>query len=456
MRPSRSTVVIAAATALWLSGLGAYPLLESTEGRYASVAWSMAHGASWIEPAFNGAPLFTKPPLAYWAGATALMILPDHEWAVRLPSTLMLLACFWLTRRFALLVGLDRRRARWAGALAVLSPLAFAQGHMTTGDIFLWAGSLLAICCLFDDRSGTLPRAALLGLGLAVGFMVKGHMVLFWVVLPTAVWAATPRGSWRRLGRLLHPVTLLVFAGLTAPWFAVVLHRNPDLMGYWLGSETADRFLTTTHGRHEAWWYFLPQVPMLMLLWLPELRRGLMAAGAFTREHRWFLLAWVVVPLLIFTFSGSKRPNYLLPMITPLAVLAAAGVPAVAGRSLRWRTGGWAALLLILPIGFGLGGFGPPTRNLVADARATGRPLVAYRDAPTATVFYNRGPIAIYRGNESGDNGPTLADHVHGGGLVLLPQSDVPLLSRVLDGENPVVIAAGGRFVLVASAALHN
>ena len=379
---------------VWLAGLAAYPLLESTEGRYASVSWGMAHGESLVEPTFNGAPLFSKPPLAYWAGALALAVLPDAEWAVRLPATLMLVVCGLLTRELGLLTGLSRRQAGWAGLFAGLSPLAFIQGHMTTGDIFLWAGVLLALYGILADRPRSGLRSVVVGLGLSLGFMAKGHMVLFWLVLPVIVGFPFMRATARRFVRLGHPLTLAVFLALTAPWFVIVLHRHPELAGYWLGRETAGRFLTTAHDRAAPWWYFLPQVPLLILPWLGEWWRGVTRVRSGQAAQRLWL-AMIVVPLLIFSFSGSKRPNYLLPMVTPMALIAATGLAETVTAGLKRRTGLWLSLLLAAPFVFGLTDAAPPTRDLVRAAARTGHPLAAYRTEPSGLYFYNRAPVPV-------------------------------------------------------------
>ncbi len=424
---TRRTTAIAATVfgTLWLLGLAAYPLLESTEGRYASIAWDMAHGGSWLTPSFNGLALFTKPPLAYWAGATALETLPNTEWAVRLPATFALLLCGFLTMRLARQFGHDRKRSHWAGLVAVLSPLAMVQGHMTTGDIFLWTGILLIYVAVLNrrrDLSLTLPA----GLGLAVGFMAKGHMVLFWTVIPLGAWALSRHGTARPLLRLIHPLTLLVFVALAAPWFAAVLHRYPELASYWLGHETADRLLSRVHGRAEPWWYFLPQVPLLMLPWLPELWRGLRRRAADEPERdsrRFLLLLWIVVPLIIFSLSGSKRPNYLLPMVTPLALLVASGIPATPGRSLRVRTGTWLAVALVWP--FLLGGLklGPPTKDLVRQARTESTALACYQVMPSSIVFYHRGPVETF----------SFPRDTRFGGQTLAPARQIAAANRLLD-----------------------
>jgi len=381
----RRALLFYLAVAMWLSGLAAYPLLESTEGRYASMAWTMAHGGSWIEPVFNGHLLFSKPPMAYWCAALALKVLPDAAWAVRLPAILALVLCAVLAWRLALLAGLDCQRARWAGLMALLSPLAQAQGRMTTGDIFLWLGVSLGLFCLLTDRWHRRWRAGGLGLGLALGFMVKGHMVLFWVVVPAAVWVLTRRTERHRLWLIIHPLTWLVFGALAAPWYATVLLRHPDLWDYWLVRETTERVLTDAHGRSGPWWYFLPQLPLLMLPWWPELWRARRSA----LRYRGLWLVLIAVPLLVFSLAHSKRPNYLLPMVTPLAVLAGSGVSAGRRTWLRRRTVVWVLVVLCYPFAMGVYHWAPSTSEVVAVVAASQRPLVTFRCEPASLVFYH-------------------------------------------------------------------
>ena len=397
---SRRRVLLAvAAGLLWLAGLAATPLFESTEGRYGSVAAEMRRGGDWLEPHFNGLVHLTKPPLAYWAGALGLTLLPDGEFALRLPATLAWLAGALLLYPLALDLGLDRRRARWAAWLGGTAPLAMVQGHMLSSDVFLALGVILAYRGVLSAGPGW-RRALWTGAGLAVGLLAKGHMVLFWCWLPLAVGLPLAREP-RRLLTLAHPLTWLLLLGLGLPWFVAEILRHPGLLHYWIWGETEQRYLSTAHGRAEPWWYFLALTPAALLPWLPEAARGLWRG--LRDRRRATLVAWALLPLLLLSLSGSKRPNYLLPLVPPLALMAAAALPEGALRGLRWRTGLWVGLAILAPLVLGLrSDWTPPTRALVRAAKAEGGPLVAYRVMPTALSYYWGSPVPVLEREPTG------------------------------------------------------
>jgi len=377
---------------VWLWGLGAYPLLESTEGRYASIASAMARTGDFLEPRYDGLLHFDKPPLAYWAGAAALRVLPHTEWSVRLPATLAWLASLALVALVARNLGLDRRRALWAAALAGLAPLAVAQGRLLSSDIFLWVGILLFQ--LGWARGG---RWVLCGLGLGLGFLAKGPIVLMWTLLPALV-AALALRSRRALAGFLDLRTWGLFVLVGLPWYLIEAARHPDLVGFWLGRETAGRYLSTVHGRAEPWWYFPALLPALVLPWLPEAVRGLWRslrrndaseAGPPAPSIRHLLLLIAFIPFVFLCFSSSKRPNYLLPMLGPLAILAASVLPSRRSRLARGWITAWTLLVLVSPFLLeGIPGAVPPTRPLARAARDENRPLATFRTLPSSLPFY--------------------------------------------------------------------
>lgn len=393
----RTWTLLAAVAAVWLLGL-TYPLLESTEGRYASMAAEMAWSGNWLDPAFNGIPHFTKPPLAYWFGALGVSVFGRSAFAVRLPATLALALCVFLVWRLGRRLGLGGAGSAGAAVLAALSPLAVAQGRITSSDIFLWIGVLAFYLGLLDPPDAeTAPagsrnsrRALLAGFGLGWGFLAKGPPVLLWTLLPVLGLAVVHRvrregrSPWR-LSRLGTPAALGVALIVALPWYVIEVLRHPGLLGYWLGSETADRFLTTSHGRSEPFWYFALLLPGAALPWLPELVRG--GRRAARRAGPWILVfLWIALPVVFLSFSGSKRPNYLLPAVAPLALLAGLALENGAARAARIRLGVWAAIVLLSPAVLFLAA--PPTRKMAAAIRESGRSALLYRTLPSSLPFY--------------------------------------------------------------------
>lgn len=438
----------------WGIGLSAYPLLESTEGRYASVSAAMVDSGDWVEPTFNGAPLFSKPPLAYWGGAAALSVFPNSVASLRFMSSLALLFCAWCAGRFALAAGLSRHASTWAAVMAGLSPLAVAQGHMNTGDIYLWCGiSCVYLAWLRPERSA-IWRVLLTGVGWTLGFLAKGHMVLFWTLLPPlAAFAVLRRRSptWR--GSLGSPYAWLLFVALTAPWFIIVVRRHPELLGYWFQDETLDRVASTAHGRAAPWWYFLPQLPLLLLPWLPELLRGL-RRGHGSQSHRRIWALWILLPLVVFSVSGSKRPNYLLPMVTPIVLLAASGIDGVRAFGREVRTAIWVLVVLAFPFVMGAFDLAPPTRELARVAAEQESPLVCVGVEPSALYFYRREAVPVYDRDRRNPFAPTrspeeerleLADWAGRDAFFFLRPRDIGRLEALVGRHEPSVTVLRGR-----------
>lgn len=81
---------------LRLLGLGAYPLMDTSEARYAEMARKMVELNDWITPMFDyGVPFWGKPPLSFWTQAASMKLFGINEFAARFPAWLLHLAsCF--------------------------------------------------------------------------------------------------------------------------------------------------------------------------------------------------------------------------------------------------------------------------------------------------------------------------------------------------------------------------
>lgn len=129
--------------------------------------------------------------------------------------------------------------------------------------------------------------------------------------------------------RRLHLAAGLPFLALiTVPWFWLVQARNPEFSKFFFVREHTERFLTTIHDRVEPFLYFLPILLVDLLPVIGNWRSWRLAKIEGVRVGRelraeLFLLLWCVIVVVPFSISQSKLASYVLPVMTPLAVVLA-------------------------------------------------------------------------------------------------------------------------------------
>jgi len=361
-------------------------LIEPTETRYAEIAREMLASRDWLIPRLNGIPHFAKPPLAYWSAASGMALLGVNAWGARLGVALAASFMLWCTARMA-----QRAGGALAPAFLVSSVLFFAVSHQLASDIFLAAAVAGFYAAMFDPRTrvSLWPYVAL-----AVGFMAKGPVVLILTVAPAllaAVWArdgspAKALASWRGW---------LVFAVIALPWYVVVLVRTPGLWTYFLHRQLWDRYATTLHQRGGPIYYFLVVVLVGALPWtFPALREWWHAAREARRRNLpdALLASWIGLPMVFFSFSGSKLPAYVLPLFPALALLASCWPkPERRGHWLRIALVTFAVLLALLaaltPFDSRLGSPRSLARS-IQDLRRPGEHIVEYGVFNAGVPFY--------------------------------------------------------------------
>ena len=304
--------------------MGLRPLLLPDEWRYASVALEMLLGDGLV-PTHNGLPFFHKPPLFYWLDMAAMHLLGTHAFAARMGSMLGA----WLLGA-SLFLGLRR----WHGprvaaiALGVLAtcPFFFVAAQYANHDMLV-AGlitvAVFALARALDDPARVQLRwlvAASIACALAV--LAKG---LIGFVLPALVigpWLLV-QGRWTQLYKLLHPVGLLVFALVAAPWFVLVQQRYPGFHDYFFLEQHFRRLAQSNFNNANPFWFFIVVLPALTLPWSAWLPRALQHAWA-GRDRRLGLYAWWVLAVVgFFSLPSSKRVGYALSALAPWCAMLA-------------------------------------------------------------------------------------------------------------------------------------
>lgn len=317
-RPTAALLLLAATLLLW--NLGGYGLWESTEARYAEIAARMVRSGDWLTPRLNFIAHFEKPPLAYWATALGMVALGIGELGARIGLVLAALATLLIVARWSAETG-GRAAALYASLCLLSAPLFFALSRSVTTDLYL---TLCVVGGADAARRGTRPDGArgwrlAAWAALGAGLLTKGHVMLLWTVLPALAWAAWA-GQGPRLRRLLDPLGILLALAIAVPWYAIEIARHPGLVDFWLGRQTAARVLEPFQGESQPWWHQLGTVAWAGWLWSVPAALELWRR----RQKRPYEIAWTLVPLVAFSLFPTKRANYMLPLLPPLALAAGA------------------------------------------------------------------------------------------------------------------------------------
>jgi 4-amino-4-deoxy-L-arabinose transferase-like glycosyltransferase len=316
--------------ALFGLGLGFAPLANPDEARYAEIPREMLATGDYVTPRLDGIVYFEKPPLTYWLVAGCLKIFGPGEAAAR--ATPAILAALGVLLTYAAGRRLAGREAGfWAALVQATALLYFAHARILLTDMVVSVLICATLYCFLlgvREPPGRTRRLLFYGLYAAaagatlakglIGFLLPGAVMFLWLLL---------FNQWRRLRPFYLPSGLLLFALIAVPWHVLVAQRNPEWARFYFVHEHWLRFTTTTHGRYEPWWFFLPVVllgafPWTGFLW-PAVRTALPVRWAQrdTMADRAFPVLWAAFIFLFFSASQSKLVPYMLPVFPPLALL---------------------------------------------------------------------------------------------------------------------------------------
>ncbi|MEP7156905.1 MAG: glycosyltransferase family 39 protein [Betaproteobacteria bacterium] len=365
-RLSRPLLILIALLALFISldGLGDRKLANPDEGRYSEIAREMALTGDFITPRLNGLKYFEKPPMQYWATATAFTLFGESELTARLYTTLCGLGCVLLIM-YAGKRLYDEETGLMAGLVLLSSPYFAALTEIATLDMGLtfWM-TLTVVSFLISQNTGNESSrkrwlmAAWAGMGGAM--LSKG---LIGIVFPAAAlfFYCVVQRNFRLIAQLEWGKGLAVFGIMVLPWFVMVSLRNPEFLQFFFIHEHFERFTTTEHRRVSAWWYFFPVLFGGFLPWavalVPASFWGWRAPARLSTQNQIFaplkfILIFSIFILLFFTKSSSKLPAYILPFYPVLALVIGAYIRQLDARRLAWMVlplfqfglaGAWAA-----------------------------------------------------------------------------------------------------------------
>jgi 4-amino-4-deoxy-L-arabinose transferase-like glycosyltransferase len=422
---------VALAALLLLPGLGNRDLWGSDETRYAVAAREILESGDWMNLTVNGRPYEKKPPLLMWMQAGLGRVRGGiGEVEARLPGAAAGVACVALTGLLATLL-FGRAAGFWAALFLAVTPYFAKEARTARMDVLVTLAVLLSFAgfALWERRRS---RAALL---------------LFLLPLPLGVLA-----KWTGPLFVLPPLILyvsLLRRGRRLPWPVLVVGAALSCLPLLFFGDAAEFGRIATGKAHaRAFWMQIVRYPLVTLpffLLVPvaiaRMRRGGLTSG----EKRGLVLVtmWVGWGLLMLTVNGSKRSNYLDPLIPPAMLLAGwiaakvvqAGRAPLLGRMAPRRTletvAGLTAIGLALFFFVYL-----PGRN---EAESVGPLLRAFRDraAPAAQLGYGADDGAASR-----QPGPELVFYAETR-IAILRDTDAVAAWLGEDGERYAILRPG-------------
>lgn len=309
--------------------LGERDLWESGETRYALKALMMRETGDWIVPVLKGQAWLNKPPLLMWLiNLFGLLRGGIDGWAARLPAALAglgtVLVIYWwgLRIRGPIFGGI-------AGFILLTSTLFLMRARFNDPEPLLAFLITLALFAFYAGYHSWFSNKTwwvmYVAMGLAtttkgpMGFVLPGLVILTYLV---------SRRDLSAIGRMQVGTGMLLFAGVTLPWFLAVFLIFGKSIHLPLYGEILQTVLGTG-GRRDPWYFYIGGLlyasfpwslflPGLFLVWRHYSPRD---RGAAEGLH--FATLWVGVIFVVLSLTSKKRVYYGLHLLPPVALLLA-------------------------------------------------------------------------------------------------------------------------------------
>jgi len=470
------------------------PFLGPDEARYAEVGREMSQRGDWITPTLGGFSWFEKPALLYWLEILSYKVFGVNEFAARFGPALFglgtIVSLWFLGRSVERTTNSEQRpTTNFANYLALIAAstlglIVFSRAASFDIIITFPITAALVSFFVFDRSSETSFQKRYLPLILfyvfvGVALLAKG---LIGIVFPFAIVGFFYLLS-RRLPSRAFLTSLiwgtLVAIAIAAIWYFPMYERHGyQFIDEFIIQQHFQRFTSNRYQHPQPFYFFLWVLPLMTLPWLPfffaaiwklikeGFHRGDVAAQSETSSPLLlFSVSWLLVPLVFFSFSGSKLPGYILPAVPAGVILAATFVHKLAVSNTKWRNtivllGSSTLIVVLLLLIFAVPRFaeGDSVRTLMQTANSRGyttnRVLSIYTVSHNAE-FYAAGRLV----RDADGKQPKLysADEVlteinAGGGqpiLVLVPLERLVVLTKD-DRLKTLVIKDNGELAIAA------
>ena len=286
-------------------------------------SYTMAKGGSWIVPTVNGFPDLAKPVLVYWVTAPLYFLFSVAPWVRRIPTLLfgILLAAttFKLAENF-----FNNKKITILSSLFLITSgiyIYFTKAaNFDLTNAFFTASTIL----FYNLGKKEEKYLYLAGLAFSLGILTRSFLALTPAAVIVFDYLLYPK---ERVAKRKLIIGLTISLLVIIPWHVLAYKSAPtSFIERYLKLPILYHALGRIEGEAAAGPLFYLKTLILFPASVFSVGYLIVNLKESLNSKKAQLIIWALIYVLILAVSSSKHEWYLLPLISPLSILAAAFV----------------------------------------------------------------------------------------------------------------------------------
>ncbi len=299
------------------------PFTETSDARYAEIAYETLKYGHWLIPTQNKIIHITKPPLTYWLTALGYKIFGVNELGGRFFSGVCGILSALLVFFISLKLFKNEEVSLLSGIIFSTTPLIMGASRIVTTDIFLLTSMLFSIYYFLDFlETGNNKKLYLFWLWLGISGFIKGPLG-YLQVIPIAIIYLLSTGEKDKIKSLFKPLPLILSLIIASWWFVYIFVKIPNSIDYLVDKQFASRLSSKGFGHPKPVWFYFEGLFYLAYPWIFGLLfsiKTIINEWKSNKEFK-FLVIMFLFPVVFFSIPVSKLSLYILLSLASLSIM---------------------------------------------------------------------------------------------------------------------------------------